>query len=303
MVERISTYALHQATLRDASRVQAELAKLQTQLSSGYKSQTFTGIASQTEQLLSLEAKISRSSVYSNNNKLIQTRLDSTNAALDQVISIGSDLKSLLAKQQNPATGLPSATFQLQLNNYWDSLAQSLNVSLEGRYLFSGDRTNIAAVDAEAFPTLVDGETPDDSYYTGSDQDVTANVDDNITLTYNIRANDPAFQKIMAGLALAKKSDIEGNATQLQSAYDLIQEGLSGVITLQSSVNSNKVSLDQINLRHQGLQLYWKGLKEDIVNTDLVSASTQVAVDQGILTAAFQSFARINSLSLSSFLR
>ncbi len=67
-------------------------------------------------------------------------------------------------------------------------------------------------------------------------------------------------------------------------------------------VNSNKVALSNTNTNLQTFQLYWKGVQENIGNTDLVSVSTQVAVDQGILQAAFQAFAKINSLHLSNFL-
>ena len=52
-VGRISTLALHQTTLRDASKVQVNLADLQQQLSSGSKAQDFAGLGgSESEQFL-----------------------------------------------------------------------------------------------------------------------------------------------------------------------------------------------------------------------------------------------------------
>jgi flagellar hook-associated protein 3 FlgL len=301
-VNRISTYALHQSTLRDASKIQASLGRLQTQLSSGLKSQDFEGIASQAEQFLSLENRIARSNTFLDNNKLVKTRIESTGGALDQIIDIANDLKNLIALRRNATSGAETG-FELQVEGKWKALTEQLNITLEGRYLFSGDSTNLPAVDGDNFPILLQNGVPDDSYYQGSRQDVTLQADENTTMTYNVRADHEAFQKLFAGLAMAKQGNQNNSDADLQAAFDLVQQGLQGTIAVQATVNANKVELDQINLRQQSLQLYWKGVKEEIVNTDLVAVSTQVAIDQGILQASFQAFARINSLRLSDFLQ
>src|SRR4029078_3466110 len=119
----------------------------------------------------------------------------------------------------------------------------------------------------------------------------------------NVRADSPGFQKIFSGLATAKQGDATGSDALLEQAYNLVQSGLNDIIAVQATVNVNKVSLDQISTRQQSLQLYWKGIKEEIGNTDLVGASTQVAIDQSILQASFQAFSKITSLQLSNFLR
>ena len=61
--------------------------------------------------------------------------------------------------------------------------------------------------------------------------------------------------------------------------------------------------MTNINTRHGSFKLYFLGVKEEIGNADLVSVSTQVAINQGILQASFQAFAKINSLKLADFLR
>ena len=128
-------------------------------------------------------------------------------------------------------------------------------------------------------------------------------ADDNTEITYNVRADDPAIQKIFAGLALAQKGHDNESDEELAKAYDLVAQGLDGVISAQSIVNQNKVAIDNINTRHDSFKLYFQGVKEEIGNADLVSVSTQVAINQGILQASFQAFAKINSLKLSDFLR
>jgi len=81
-----------------------------------------------------------------------------------------------------------------------------------------------------------------------------------------------------------------------------MQDGLKEVIAEQTSVNSNIVAIESITTRHGDLQLYWKGVSESLINTDIVEASTQLAIDQTVLQAAFQSFASLNRLRLVDFL-
>ncbi len=301
-IERVGTYALHQRTLGDASKVMADLADAQGQLSSGLKTRSYEGIASQTEQLLSLESKLSRADIYQSSNSLALTRINSTSAALDQVIDTATSIKNLIVQRRNGVTGVNLA-FGQQLRSYWQALTSQLNSNLEGRYLFSGSSTDTPAVDDTTFPTLVTPGVADDGYYRGSKSDIALQADDNTSLTYNVRADDEGFQKIFAGLAMANSGDAAKSDDQLAQAFDFVSQGLTDIIATQATVNANKVTVEQINQRQQSLQVYWKGVKESIVNADMVGISTQVAINQGILQASFQAFAKINSLRLSDFLR
>jgi flagellar hook-associated protein 3 FlgL len=301
-VGRVSTYALHQSTLRDTSRLISELSDAQTQLSSGYRSQNFAGIASQSEQFLMLEAKISRSDMYMESNALALSRINTTSTVLDQVITSATDLKNLVLLRRNNSIGT-SLAFGDQLENYWKTITSQLNTSSEGRYLFGGTRTDVPPVNGSVFPSLAQSGVPDQGYYNGGSQDVTLRADDNVEIAYNVRANAPGFQKIYAGMAMAKQGHENNNDDALAQAYTLMNDGVKEINDQLATVNANKVTIDRINVRHESLKLYWKGSKEEIANADIVSLSTQVAVNQGILQAAFQSFAKINSLKLSDFLR
>lgn len=301
-IGRISTYALHQTTLRDASRTQEQLSNLQIQLSSGLRAQDYQGMANQAEQFLSLETKIARTQLYKDNNKLVGTRLETTKNIIGQVIETVTALKNLIIQRRNASIG-DSLAFPEQLDGMWRSLVGELNTTIEGRFIFSGTRTDSPAVNATQFPSLGEPGVPDRNYYLGSSDNITLHADDNIDITYNVRADEPAFQKVFAALSMAKMGHESGNDADLVAAYDLAAEGLTGIIATQARVNANALTLEQVVDRQTSLGLYWQGIKEDIGNTDLVSVSTQVAINQGVLQASFSAFAKINSLRLSDFLR
>lgn len=301
-VGHISTYALHQNTLRDSVNVQENLANLQKQLSSGAKSQNFAGLGgSGSEQFLLLENKVSQIGNYLDNNKVITARLNTTDNVLSQVIDTATNLKNLISQRRNAASN--NAAFADTLTGEWKNIVNQLNTTQEGRYLFGGTRTDFPPVNADSFPTLKESGVPDDGYYQGNKQDVSIRANDSTEITYNVRADDAGIQKIFAGLAMAKQGHENNSDGNLEKAYDLISQGLDGIIATQSIVNQHKVQIDNINTQHESFQLYFKGLKEDIGNADIVSVSTEVAINQGILQASFQAFAKINSLRLSDYLK
>lgn len=301
-VGRISTYLLQQVTLRNASQVQGTLADLQIQLSSGQKAQDFASMANQSEQYLSLENKIATTQLYQDNNKLAEARLSSTSSALDQLITTGTDVKNLILLRRNQSTA-GNLPFAQQLVSYYQTIANQLNITSEGRYLFSGTKTDTSPIDVSEFPELNADGTLNTSYYKGSDKDVTTRVEDGIDLVLNVRGDAPGFRKLMEGMALAKTAAEENDDEGLARAYDLVDAGVKAVTDMQASVNTNKVTIAQLTERQISLKLYWTGLKEEIGNTDLVSVSTLVAINQGILQASFSAFAKINNLKLSDFLR
>lgn len=297
----VSTYSVIQKTLNDVTRVQNSLFDAQVQLSSGRKSQDFVGIANDTQEYLSLDYALGKADQYLADNRLIETRLTGTGNALNNIVTVASDLKNLITQRRTNVAN--SGAFRNQLDGLWKQLTSQLNTTVNNQYIFAGSRTNYPAVITDAFPQLAVAGQPDAKYYQGSQQDLNAILQDNTHLVYNVRADASAFQKIYAGLAMAADGHLAGDDAMLQQAYDFVDQGMQGVITLQAVVNSNKVQVTNINSSLQNQKLYWKGVQEEIGNTDIVSVSTRLAVDQGILQAAFQAFAKISSLRLSDFLR
>lgn len=301
-VGRISTYSLHQSLLRDTSRSQVDLYNLQNQLSSGLKTDSFSGLGGDVEKFIDLDARLGRNQTYVDSSQVAEDRLTITDNILGQVIDLGTDIKNLIALRRNSAVG-DDLAYQTQLDGKWKALVSILNTTSENRYIFSGTRTDTPPVDGENFPTLLIDGKPDLGYYQGSGESTSMRIEDNVSITNNVRADDPAFQKIFAGLAMAQRYGAKsGESDEMKQAYDFLEKGVEGIISLRATVNANKVTVLDNKDRLQSMALYWKGLKETISNTDIVSVSTQVAINQGILQASYQAFARISGLKLSDFL-
>ena len=223
VVSNISTHQIFRQTLDDVTKVSSELAQQQGQLSSGSKSRDFAGIAPQLQQFLSLSASIEKSEQFINDNELVLSRIETTSNVIGDFIDTATELNSLISQRRSGVQ--VTGAFQLQLEEKWQLMAAQLNTNSGGRFLFSGTKLDSAAVDTVNFPKLATEGVPDDGYYLGSNEDVTLRASDTVNITYNVRANDPAFQKVFAGIATAFEGHINNDDAKLQEAFNFIRKG------------------------------------------------------------------------------
>ncbi len=127
-INSVSTYAIFQSTLNDVSSTEANLTDLQEQLSSGQKASDFQGLGNQTTQYLNLQAEISKTNLYINNNTLVSSTLDATNNALTSITNIATDIQNLISSQQSGVAN-SSVDFNAQLNAQWQALTGQLNTT------------------------------------------------------------------------------------------------------------------------------------------------------------------------------
>lgn len=300
-VQRTSTLGIFNSTIGNVSKVQTELTELQEQISSGFKSRDFEGLFGEVESFTALERNIKRTDRYEQNNDLALSRLRTQDKALTDVVSVLDDLQDLIVLARNPATR-ETMEFDIQANSLREQLGAALNQSFKGYYLFGGTRSDVPPV-----MTPVPGSpTPGvltNNYYQGSTENASIRADDRVELEYEVRADNEAFQRAFAVFSRVIDGGGSSNDAVLAIAQDEITDALAEVNDMRTRINSDIVYIDNVNSRHVNQRLYWQGVSEEIIKTDVLAASTKVAQDQAILQASFQAFARVNQLQLADFLR
>lgn len=297
-INSISTYGALQTFLQHISVTQSTLNNDQVQISSGYVSQTFDGLNGNVEQFISLNAQVARLQNYHQGNSIATSQIQTTNNAINTMISVANSLKSLMVAQMSGTSN--SASFTQQVNSNRDALIGQLNSTYQGKYIFGGTNTNTAPV-VSPLPDSVESGVPDAGYYQGSQQNVTFRISDGQVLTNTIRADNPAFQQIFAAINLVNGADV--STEKLQQAEDLLDQGIQGLIGLQSTSNANLVQVQQVDSQSETVRIYYQSLSETMSKPDVVALSTKVAQDQSVLQASFSAFARISSLSLANYLK
>jgi len=301
-ISTVSSYGSLQSLLQNMSTVQNTLNTDQEQISSGKQSQTFDGLQGNVEQFTSMNAQITRLTGYQQSNTDIISQMQTTNTTVGQIVTLATNVKNLIASQISGTSG--NASFQQQLQSDSSSLAALLNTTYGQNFIFSGTNTSTPPVKTPVPAPAVEG-VPDTSYYQGSNQDQTARVSDSQIISPNIRADNPAFQQLFAGIsqALSATSGSTNNTTALQSAENLVSNGLNGSIAIQATVNANILTVQNVNTQSQTMQTYFTGLVTNMSSSDVVSLSAKVAQDTNTLQATFSTFARISQLSLVNYLK
>jgi flagellar hook-associated protein 3 FlgL len=301
-ITRISTLSIYNTAINNSNKQRASLANLQDQLSSGLKGRDFKAYNGQVEQLVGLEKEVKRTKMYLDNNAETVSRLTTVEKSLEQAYNIAEEAKKLFTLRNNGSLA-DNIQFDVQAENFLLTMAKELNINVSGRYLFGGTNTEFPPVKDDPVPPTTTIGTPDDSYYLGSKENVVTRVQDNIDLEYDIRADDPAFQKYFAALWLGLEGHQENDITKINNAQDMLDESLKGINTLVARVQNKRTNLDSIMVRQKDVQLYFTSVVKDISNADVVAVASRVAIEEATLQATFQAFSRISSLNLSDFLR
>lgn len=300
-VNRVSTLALFNSTQRDVGGVMTNLANLQGQISSGLKTQNFKGLNGQVEQFTLLESRMRKIDQFKQNNAVNEARLRTADMAMDSMTTIADDMENLLVLRRSATGSDGTMNFKQQMENFMAALTDSLNTQFEGRYIFGGIDTANPPVE-KPLPQPNEMGVPDKGYYFGAEQDIKFRIDERLEDTFPARADDPAFQKLIAGYHMAIQADANNDDDGLKRALDLIQDGQQDLVAARTRVNSSIINLEQTTTRLDQMRLYLKGVTEQVAKTDVVSAATEIANHEAVLQASFQVYARLSQLRLSDYL-
>lgn len=299
-INRVATSSMHQQNLKDISLDQQNLAKLNKQISSGLKASNYAELNGAVERVSGYESKLSAIKTHLSNNNSIEARLNVMDQSVTQLQDIAEDFASLIAMRRNPATA-NGLNFQAQAKALMASAAQTLNISVEGRYLFSGSKTDTPPI-ATPVPSNTTVGVSDANYYRGNSDVLNARVSDSLEIPYGITGNDQAFQDLFSAINTALQGDAGNSDAILQKAVDQINAAVDGLASVRAGIGSQISNLQDVNEQHEQLQVYWKQAVSNDTSTDIAEASIQLATDQTVLQATFQAFANLSRLRLTDFL-
>lgn len=297
---RIGSLAMLNDTMRDVAVSQKKLSVLQNQISSGNKSADFEGLNGSVEQFAQIASQIDRAKQFKANNAVNVAKLQTADGALSKITDIADEIKNKIVGANSATIG--TSNLVQVVGDLLNSLVGELNATYNGHYIFSGTDTVNPPVPDMNFSNTVVG-VPDDNYYGGSRDDATLRADDRTDLTFPVRADAEAFQKIIAAAKQAIAAASNKDTDAMSRAQQLIQDGQSDLIALRSSIGSTVNNIQLIDDRLGAVSIYWIELSDSISKTDIVAASTEVASYQAILQASFQVYARLSQLRLSDYLK
>ena len=318
---RVSTLAQQQLITSNALRTQRNVNDLQVQIASGKKTQSFSGIADDAGRLVNLKSELSQAEQFIQNITITEKRLDLMAFAMEQIEDVARKARTDFAAALN---GGDADDIQLSslAQASLDLVVEVLNTKDDSRFLFSGgalDKKPVnlsnAAYTAPAPgspPTFV--QTVETGYYQGDAVAQSTRADDGFSVAYGINADENAFEKLIRTLdnvsnvtftdpiTAQEKTFLTAAMAELTELID--NNGVDKTLSdLRADIGLNRVILNNIRDKHNDFLQFSKDSIAEIENIDPAEVITSLNFEQIQLEASFTTIARIQTLSLSNFLR
>jgi len=302
MVNRIATYTNYATLNRNTQRLQVAYNQFNTQSSSGLISETYGGLASKTQLLLTLEADMARKKSYAADLTTVSTRLevayDALNDITDTISAALSDLSAAVSGNQLSATEV-----QQSAQNAYGSIIASLNSQVAGRYLFGGSQTASPPVDVSdpAYPAFLPPSAPDSSYYQGNADMQRVHADTGFNIDYGITADASGFEKTLRALNLVINSPSDPNA--LNEAMELLQQGNDEIGTMAHQLSLNASMVEDRIASHTAAQTHLENTIAEIKEVDIATATVRAKQAETQLQATYSLTSSLLSLNILDYLR
>ena len=309
---RIADIAQNKAVTSLILDTQSRLNDKQAQISSNQKSQDYAGIASDSMQLVSLEASERRMEQYLTDNTYVDLRLNGTLNSIDSLKHSINDIRGLLRSLMvdgHLATGIDKDSI---CDVKTQEIEDFLNTTINGRYLFSGSKTNTRPVDtgtmssAPQYDAAFNTKPESTFYYNGDDTIIKARIDEGVVMEYGVTAANSGFEKLIRSIRILRSTDISGADTdymaKVEHALNLINQSDGELQGLEMNIGTRIQQLDTTNKNIKISQNFARGIISDIESVDTFQAVAELTQDQTMLEASYSTMVRLSNLNLTKFL-
>jgi flagellar hook-associated protein 3 FlgL len=342
MSMNVATLAHNTALRLRLLEVQSEMNQTQMEVSTGKKSDIFSGLRSDTRTSISLSVTKSTTEIYKQNINVAKTRTDTMQTVLKRINDIAVELKNAAIEASSvpvTATGSSTAVTKQLAQERLREIASLLNTEVDGRYLFSGfDITNPPMIDPGAIGSA--GTPLDDiaalapaldttaasgttrytnitnylntvaNYYTGdtsATNATTVRIDDGTDITYGVRGDDTAIRTVLRGIYALATTDLttagEGGYRQiLQLSMNDLDAGQAQVTQVSAVLGVRQATMDETYERHSNFLVTLAAQLSDVEDVDAAESLSRMTLLQTNLEASYRLLATTRSLTLSSFL-
>ena len=310
MVSRVtnlsSSRLINSLILKSQNRINEQQIRLTTQ----QKSQDYLGIGDDASRLLTVESSLRRIDQFIKDNTFIDMRMETMLNSMDAVGDILTEVRTLVRDVLEDGTldGIDKNDFtEIKM----DQLESFLNVKMNGRFLFSGTKTDTPPVNAGDLadaPTFdADGITTTAEpsfFYQGDDNQVKARIDEGVTLEYGVKANDEGFEKLIRAIRLVKSTDLsDANVLgKFQHALNLLNESADNIAAVELNTGVKFQQLASTTQSLKDTKSILDGVVDEIERADTFEAVSILNQVQTQLEASYATAVRVSSLSLTKFL-
>ncbi|MEK4285465.1 MULTISPECIES: flagellar hook-associated protein FlgL [Ureibacillus] len=302
---RVTQSMLSNNMLRNLSNSYSKMGKLQEQITSGKKFVRLSDDPVSAVRGMSYRTDLNKAEQFTRNMLMVNTWLDTTDDALDQVGSALQRVKELIVQAANDTnTKEDRDKIKVEINQIRQQLKDIANTKVADKYIFSGTKTH-----SPIFNT--DGQYNGDNI---NSEDVIIEVFDGITLNVNI-TGEVLFKDIDDFMAqVYNLLDSGASGSQITEALGMeLNDGTGTIPALDKLYENVLAERSDVGARQNRVEMMTHRLSKHGINitkrlsenedVDYAKAITEMVTAESIHQAALSVGAKIIQQTLVDFIR
>ncbi len=309
---RITSTMLSSNYLKNINKNMSYLQTLQSQLSTGKEISKPSDDPYKASRIVKMYADIAGNEQYNDNITDVTNFLDVTDTSITQISNLYSRVRELLVSAGNAAYGSEQLkSIQDEMKVKVDQLAQLLNTSFDGKYVFGGTKVDskpVTVVDGKIQYADANGNAI--TVYKDADGNLTTSKSaDNVLKTLGDTGNDPTksveveLREELAGLGVddsERKSEIESMLDGSKKIYQTKDGKYTTSETFENTqVNIGSISIDEIDNEISKIDADNDGVADDLANAarlkelsnirkgvvsyNQINADMKIEISQGVI--------------------
>lgn len=320
---RVTNQMMSNSFLKNLNRSKAHMNTINQQLTSGKEISRPSDNPYKVARSMQLSSDIKAATQYNENIKDTSNWLDTTDTALQQVEGSFQRIRELMVSAGSASYGVDEKrAIKDEINEKINEIAQVLNTTFDGKYIFGGTKVNSKPVVSENneihYVDSTGNKITNGTYLDQISSDLEVEISQGVTMKYNVSATEilsfESKEKDATGNNrtidvrsllndITKNLDEGGNVTDLLGGnLNDVDATISNLLKLTSEVGAKQNRMESA-LEQNEEQIY--NLKDILSKTediDFAEKTMEMTVAQTIYTAALQVSASVIQPSLLDFL-
>ena len=312
-ITRVSTYTGYQNASADLLRAQARQFEAQAQVSTGRRASDLQGFGPDADILTAARTVQSRVNTFIDNAKTLSARLETQDLALSRTSEVVGSAREAVAS----AVGSGRApTLMKELDSWFASAVQSLNMKHDGRHLFSGTQVDTKPVSVDTLAGLVAAAPtgPVTAVFQNDASAPMSRLDESTTAVSGFLADKVGaeFFEILRDIKLYNDDPLTGpldgplNMQQevyLKSQLARLDQAHRGTIQFASENGLLQNRVQDAMEAQEARSVTLEGFLGEVTDVDMAEAATRLQAAQAALQASAFALQSLQKMSLLDLLR
>ncbi len=292
---RVGTLQSQSFVVEQIMRGTARYVDLQSQITTGEKTQRFDGMPDDTAQTINLANSEAMLDQYIKSGNVTNSRLSGMSNSVATLLDVATKFRAQLL-QAMTAEQADDGRIDVVADGALQEIKGALNADLGGVYLFGGTRNDTPPVDLSDPIANSNG-----TYYSGAAELMQARIDGNTLLRMGTTADRQGFKDLIA--SVQRVSSGSASLSELETALDDLNTALDDLTQLQAELGHQMKVVESASARNDATKATVETQLGSLRDVDIAAAMVQLTQRQTILQASYAVISRSSDLTLMNYLR